>query len=89
VRAAVLLPDQSEELADVVNMAGRWIVNSDEELGNRYFQVIDRRCSKTKIGGQASTTHWFVDANGPWSTEQAADYDAMHKAFGDGKTADE
>ena len=89
MRSAALLPDQSEELADVVNTAGNWIKNSDETLGNRYFQVIDQRCSKTKIGGQASASHWFVEGNGAWSTAQAANYDAMHKAYGDGKTAEQ
>jgi hypothetical protein len=89
MRAAALLPDQSEELADVVNTAGNWIKNSDEELGNRYFQVIDRRCSKTKIGGLASASHWFVEQNGSWSTAQATAYDAMHKVYGDGKTAEQ
>jgi hypothetical protein len=89
MRAAALLPDQTEALADVVNTAGNWIKNSDETLGNRCFQVIDRRCSKTKIGGQASAAHWFVDVNGPWSTEQATAYDAMHKTFGDGKSAEQ
>jgi hypothetical protein len=89
MRAAALLPDQTEELADVVNTAGNWIKNSDEQLGNRYFQVFDRRCSKTNIGGKASAAHWFVDGNGPWSTAQAAAYDDMHKAYGDGKTAEQ
>ena len=89
MRAAALLPDQTEELADVANTAGNWIKNSDEQLGNRYFQVIDRRCSRTTIGGKASASHWFVDGNGPWSTAQATAYDDMHKAFGDGKTAEQ
>jgi hypothetical protein len=86
MRAAALLPDNTEELADVVNTAGNWIKNSDETLGNRYFQVIDRRCPKTKIGGQASTAHWFVDASGPWSTAQQNAYDSLHKQYGDTRT---
>jgi hypothetical protein len=86
MRAAALLPDNTEELADVVNTAGNWIKNADEKLGDRYFQVIDRRCSKTKLGGQASAAHWFVDAPGPWSTAQQAAYDALHKQYGDAKT---
>jgi tetratricopeptide (TPR) repeat protein len=89
MRAAPLLPDQTEELADVVNAAGNWIKNSDEQIGNRYFQVIDQHCSKTTIGGKASASHWFVDCNGPWSTAQAAAYDDMHKTYGDGKTAEQ
>jgi hypothetical protein len=60
--------------------------NSDEKLGDRYFQVIDRRCAKTTIGAQASAAHWFIDTSGPWSTAQQTAYDAMHKAYGDTKT---
>jgi hypothetical protein len=85
MRAAALLPDNTEELADVVNTAGGWIKNSDEKLGDRYFQVIDQRCAKTRIGTQASASHWFVDTPGPWSTAQQAAYDAMHKEYGDTK----
>jgi hypothetical protein len=87
MRAAALLPDNTEELADVVNTAGNWIKNSDEKLGDRYFQVIDRRCSKTKLGGKASAAHWFVDDTGPWSTAQSTAYNALHQGLGDSKTA--
>jgi hypothetical protein len=90
MRAATLLPDNTEELADVVNTAGNWIKNQDEKLGDRYFQVIDRRCAKTTIGAQASAAHWFIDsAPGPWSTAQQTAYDAMHKAYGDTKTEEQ
>src|SRR5207249_5744509 len=50
IKAAALLPDNSEELADVVNQAGLWVKDRDEKTGNRYYQIIDRRCPKTKIG---------------------------------------
>ena len=88
MRAADLLPDNSEELADVVNTAGGWIENSDEKLGDRIFQVIDRRCSKSKLGAQASAAHGFVDVPGPWSMHQETLYEAMHAALGDPKSRD-
>ena len=82
IRAANLLADNTEELADVVNTAGNWVKNSDEKTANRYFQIIDKRCSRTKIGHAASAKHWFVGDTGPWSTEQQAAHDAMAKELG-------
>lgn len=79
MKAAALLPDNSEELADVVNQAGVWVKDRDEKVANRYYQVIDRRCAKTKIGQTDRAKHWFIDQQGPWSTAQQQAYDAMHK----------
>ncbi|MGI8435764.1 MAG: hypothetical protein ACR2NX_02515 [Chthoniobacterales bacterium] len=79
MKAADLLPDQSEELADVINSAGTWVKDRDEKLGNRYFAILDRRAARTEIGRQASPKHWFVDTPGPWSTREKTAYGAMHK----------
>src|SRR5205814_8787804 len=49
VKAAALLHDNSEELADVVNQAGLWVKGREEKTGNRYYQVIDHRCARMKI----------------------------------------
>ena len=79
MKAAALLPDNSEELADVVNQAGLWVKDRDEKIGNRYYQLIDRRCTKTKIGQADMAKHWFVDQEGPWSTAEQQAYEAFHK----------
>jgi TolA-binding protein len=79
IRAAELLADNSEELADVVNTAGLWVKDRDEKTGNRYMQIIERRCSNTEIGRAAIAKHWFVSQQGPWSTAQQQAYEAMHK----------
>jgi hypothetical protein len=79
MKAAALLPDNSEEVADVVNTAGLWVKDRDEKTGNRYMQVIERRCSNTEIGRAAIAKHWFVDQNGPWSTAEEEAYRAQHK----------
>jgi hypothetical protein len=79
IKAAALLPDNSEELADVANQAGLWVKDRDEKIGNRYYQIIDRRCAKTKIGQADAAKHWFVDQTGPWSTAEEEAYRAMHK----------
>jgi hypothetical protein len=79
VKAAAFLPDNSEELADVVNRAGLWVKDRDEKLGDRYFQIIEQRCAKTTIGAAAIAKHWFVDESGPWSAAEQHTYEALHK----------
>lgn len=66
-KAAALLPDGSEELADVLNTAGSWIKNRDEKAANQFIQSIEKRCPNTKIGRTARRKHWFVEMPGPWS----------------------
>jgi hypothetical protein len=79
IRAAQLLPDNSEELADVVNRAGLWVKDRDEKLGNGYYTILERRASQTKIGRAAGVKHWFVDEVGPWSQQQQEIADARDK----------
>jgi len=79
IKAAALLPDDSEELADVVNEAGLWVKDRDEKTGNRYMQIIERRCSKTEIGRADIAKHWFVEQEGPWSKTEQEAYQAFHK----------
>jgi hypothetical protein len=80
--AAALLPDNTAELADVVNTAGRWVADRDDKVANRYHEQLELRCAKTNIGRSAMARHWFVDAAGPWSREQAASREAMRQELG-------
>jgi tetratricopeptide (TPR) repeat protein len=82
IRAAGFLEDNSPELADVVNTAGLWVKDRDERIGDRYYQILEKRCAKTDIGRAAIAKHWFVDETGPWSTEQQAAYEKLHKELG-------
>jgi len=79
IKAASLLPNDSEELADAVNHAGLWVKDRDEKLANRYFQIIEQRCPNTEIGRTVLAKHWFVDQPGPWSSAQKEAYDTLHK----------
>jgi hypothetical protein len=81
-RAAVFLADNSNELADVLNTAGLWVKDRDEKIGDRYYQILEKRCPKTDIGREAIAKHWFVDQQGPWSNEQQASYEKLHKELG-------
>jgi hypothetical protein len=82
IRAAGFLEDNSAELADVVNSAGLWVKDRDERMGDRYYQILEKRCAKTEIGRAAIAKHWFVDETGPWSAEQQAAYEKLHKELG-------
>jgi hypothetical protein len=76
------MDDNTEELADALNTAGLWVKDRDEKLGDRYYQIIEKRCGKTKIGQNVMTKHWFVDETGPWSGPLDAAEDARHKELG-------
>ena len=66
-KAAQLLPDQSEELADVLNSSGSWI-SGDDKAADKFFQAIEHRASRTPLGREAGAKHWFVKEHyGPWS----------------------
>jgi hypothetical protein len=82
MRAAALLPDNTPELADVINTAGRWVANRDDRIADRYYKQLKLRCTNTPIGRSAIARQWFVDDPGPWSTEQAANRAAMRQTLG-------
>ena len=82
IRAADLLEDNSEELADVLNTAGQWVKDRDEKIGDRYFLILKARAPKTKIGRLAIAKHWFVNETGSWSEEQAAAEEKLRKDLG-------
>jgi hypothetical protein len=62
-RAAQLMPDNDEQTAKVLNTAGSWLKNGDDKAADRFYQAIERRCAKTKIGEQAIKRHWFVETS--------------------------
>lgn len=78
MRAAQLLGDNTEELADVINRAGLWVKDRDAKVAERYFAVLKQRAAGTKIGRAAMAKRWFIDESGPWSTEQKAAYEQSH-----------
>ncbi len=86
MKAAALMEDNTEELADVINAAGNWVKDSKESTGDRYYQVIEKRAIRPRLERRWLPSIGFVDDAGPWSTGQQTAYDAMHKALGDPKT---
>ncbi len=65
-KAAVLLPDETDELADVLNWAGIWI---DRKAAEKFYEAIERRASTTRLGKLVLARHGFAQENdkGPWS----------------------
>lgn len=72
LRAAALLPDQSEELADVLNQAGRWIQDLDNPGADKIYAQLVKRAAKTKTGAAAVKKRWFIVPNGPWTSNESA-----------------
>lgn len=60
-RAAQLMPDNDEQTATVLNTSGSWLKRGDDKAADRFYQAIERRCPKTKIGKEAIKRHWFVE----------------------------
>jgi len=82
VKAAALLPDNSEEKADVINMAGRWTKEENEKVADKYFDLLERRAGETTIGRAAKTQRWFVEMEGPWTTKIQAEEKQIKKELG-------
>jgi len=68
-RAAALMPDQSDETARVLCIAGTWLKNRDPEAADRFYKALVRRCGKTGLGHRADLRHWFPEIE--------IDYDAL------------
>ena len=69
-KAASMLPENSDEAADVLNSAGNWLKAKHEKQAERFFLALAKRCPKTEIGKQAVAKDWFVEIDGPWSTAE-------------------
>jgi hypothetical protein len=82
LRAAALMADNTEELADALNHAGNWSDHRDDKLANHCYDLIEKRCPQTSLGAQIIAKHWFVDQTGPWSKPLQTQEDALHKQCG-------
>lgn len=70
MEAAKLLPNDSEELSDVVNCAGLWVKDKEEKLADRYYRILEQRAAETAIGRAAIAGRWFVEKPGSWSERE-------------------
>jgi hypothetical protein len=59
-RAAELLPDEDDETARILNMAGRWYSTTDNALADKFYKALVRRCGTTRLGRLADRQGWFT-----------------------------
>ena len=66
MQAANLLPDNHDETARILCIAGSWLKNRDPIAADAYYKALVRRCRKTALGAEADRLRWFprIDANG-------------------------
>ncbi len=57
--AALLMPDEQEETAQVLCVAGSWLKGRDPLSADRFYQAIERRCAHTSLGREAVRRHSF------------------------------
>ena len=74
MRAAALMPDNTEELADVIVQAGHWVGNDDagRKIRDGYHNLLEKRCRSTKGAAASLEKGDFVGGGGPWSSEEEA-----------------
>jgi len=82
MKAAALLKDNTEELADVINKAGQWVKKTQEKTADHYYEIFEKRCPKTVMGQKVLPQHWFTEDDGPWSTEERTAWEARNKETG-------
>ena len=58
-RAAELMPDNSEETARVLCIAGSWMKGRDPNEADRFYKELVIRCPNTQIGKEADKLRWF------------------------------
>ena len=61
LEAAKLMPDNSEDTARVLCMAGSWIKNRYPQRADPIYKGLVRRCRYTQIGRQADVMRWFPE----------------------------
>ena len=62
--AALLMPDESPETAEVLCEAGRWLAPQDPKAADRFYKALVRRCGTTVLGAEADRRRWFPPRTG-------------------------
>jgi hypothetical protein len=57
--ASKLMPDNSEETAQLLCSAGSWLKAQDPDTADIFYKMLVRRCRKTDIGAEADLIRWF------------------------------
>ena len=64
--AALFMPNNSDETAQVLGLAGSWIKVLDPDAADQFYKSLVRRCRQTEMGCVADKKRWFpqLDENG-------------------------
>lgn len=57
--AASLLPNDSDETAQILYTAGSWLKARDPVAANPFYQALVIRCGQTDLGREAAAKRWF------------------------------
>lgn len=63
--SASLLPNDSDETAQILATAGGWLKARDPQAAQPFYQALVIRCGNTALGRAAATKHWFPAPPGP------------------------
>lgn len=58
-RATELMPNNSDQTARVLCIAGSWLKDRDPQAADRFYKTLVRRCGKTQLGKEADRLRWF------------------------------
>ena len=59
--AARLMPNNSDETARVLCIAGSWLKYRDPKTADLFYKTLVRRCRKTELGAEADRRRWFPE----------------------------
>lgn len=60
-RAAEFMPDNTDETARVLCIAGSWFKGRDPDFADRFYKTLVNRCRKTELGKEADELRWFPE----------------------------
>ena len=89
MEAAKLMPDNTDEKAIVLCMAGSWLKARDPEAADVYYKTLVRHCRKTAIGALADRMRWFPELDqagnpAPWEAPPPVETNAPADMRADG-----
>jgi len=61
--ACELMPDESDETAYRLCVAGSWIKYEDPEAADRFYKALVNRCRSTWLGREADRIRWFPNCD--------------------------
>lgn len=71
LQAAGLLPDNSEEKAQILHTAGAWLKDRDPQTADIFYKHLVRRCRQTALGSIADVKRWFPRLDSAGNIEPA------------------